>query len=131
MDFSFGKPYKLCSKKSIDLLFSSGKKFRQFPFSVVFLESDHETPFFKILIVVPKKNIRKAHDRNYIKRCMRECVRKNKPELENQLATLNKKINFALIYTQREKPDFTAIEKGTHKALNKLIIELNENHPEI
>lgn len=127
MDFKFGKEYKLCSKKNIDTLFAEGRKLRQFPFSMVVNSAEHHTPPFKILIVVPKKNIRKAHDRNYLKRCVRESIRKNKHILESALNEMNKKINFAFIYTQREISDFHQLEKSTEKALKKLILELHEN----
>ena len=83
---NFGKEYKLCSKIQIDQVFDSGSRISQFPFqSIIQLASFTQNVPFKVLISVPKKRFKKSVDRNYVKRLMREVIRKNKLNLETFL----------------------------------------------
>ena len=69
MDYSLGKAYKLCSVKRIDRLFSEGKRLKAYPITVMLQETDEEMEHsFQVLFSVPKKRLKHAHDRNYVKR---------------------------------------------------------------
>jgi ribonuclease P protein component len=70
------------------------------------------------LFAAPKRNFKKAVDRNRIKRVMRDRLRLLKPELTDALN--GKFIQFALIYTSRELPDYVAIDKSLKKIISKL-----------
>lgn len=128
MDFSFGKEYKLCSHNLIDSLFKEGKKVKEYPITIIYspVELGISTSF-QILISVPKRLFKKAHDRNYIKRCIREVVRKNKQELETQLETGNKKLIFAVVYTSKEQMAFSELEQKLVRAIGKLTLQINHN----
>ena len=128
MDFSFGKEYKLCSLKQIDYLFKEGKKIKEYPITIIYSPTELVlTTHFQLLISVPKRLFKKAHDRNYIKRCVKEIVRKNKCELEMQLETNNKKLIFAIVYTSKEHLAFSILEQKLVKAIAKLTLQLNQN----
>lgn len=128
MNFSFGKEYKLCSHNQIDSLFKEGKKVKEFPLTVIYTYTEIEIPkSFQLLISVPKRLFKKAHDRNYIKRCIREVVRKNKQELETELETNNKKLIFAIVFTSKEQLTFSLLEQKLIKALGKLTLQINQN----
>jgi len=128
MNFSFGKEYKLCSHTQIDALFNEGKKVKEYPLTVIYKQTDHAIPKpFQLLISVPKRLFKKAHDRNYIKRCIREVVRKNKIELETQLETNNKKLIFAVVYTSKEQLAFTDLEQKLVRVLGKLTLQINQH----
>ena len=93
MDQTFGKEYKLCSQKKIESLFKTGNLVKKFPLIVHFQEVEETlSKPFQVVISVPKRIYRKAHDRNRIKRLMREAVRKNKNILESYLIPKNKNI---------------------------------------
>ena len=125
MEYSFGKSYKLCSVKRIDRLFSEGKRVKTYPISIVFQETEEEMEkTFQVLFSVPKKRMKFAHDRNYIKRCFREIVRLNKAILEEHLTKCHKKINFALIYQTNERIPFQELEQKLMQAITKLIGEI-------
>ncbi len=128
MNFSFGKEYKLCSHNLIDSLFKEGKKVKEYPLTIIYSPTglDFSTSF-QILISVPKRLFKKAHDRNYIKRCIREVVRKNKHELETQLESNNKKLIFAVVYTSKEQLTFSQLEQKLVKAIGKLTLQINQN----
>jgi ribonuclease P protein component len=128
MNFSFGKEYKLCSHNQIDILFKEGKKVKEYPLTVIYTYTEIEIPkSFQLLISVPKRLFKKAHDRNYIKRCIREVVRKNKQELETKLETNNKKLIFAIVFTSKEQLTFSLLEQKLIKALGKLTLQINQN----
>lgn len=121
----FGKVYKLCSKKVIGELFKEGKQLRSYPFSVHYqIRPLAENISFQVVISAPKRNFKRAHDRNFIKRLMREALRKNKSDLEQLLICHNKQLALIILYNQRELPEYVGIEKGIQKVINKLLSEL-------
>ena len=125
MEYSFGKAYKLCSVKRIDSLFSEGKRVKAYPISIVYQETDADMEHpFQVVFSVPKKRMKHAHDRNYVKRCFREILRLNKSQLENHLTMCGKKINFALIYQLNERIPYQELEQKLIDAITKLIIEI-------
>ena len=126
MDQSFGKEYKLCSRILIDKLFQEGKRLRFDPFSLVYLIGNHEfkTPF-QVLISVPKKQFKRAHDRNYVKRRIREILRKNKSFLDLQQAD-NNKILLAVVYNFNQQLTFAEMEQKLVAALEKLSTKLKQ-----
>jgi len=126
MDQSFGKEYKLCSLILIDKLFQEGKRLRFDPFSLVYLTGNYEfkTPF-QVLISVPKKQLKRAHDRNYVKRRIREILRKNKLFLDLQQAG-NNKILLAVVYNFNQQLTFAEMEQKLVVALEKLSNKLKQ-----
>jgi len=71
MDETFGKEHRIFLKKEIDHVFTMKEKVHVFPFlSHISLEPS-DNPSFAVLITVPKKRFKKAHDRNRIKRLIR------------------------------------------------------------
>ncbi len=122
MNQSFGKEYKLCRRKLIDGVFKTGKVIKQYPFVVHFLEVDEklEAPF-QVTISAPKRNFRKAHDRNRIKRLMRETIRFNKMILEDKISKSQKNIIMFMVYTSREEIPFTTLMKKNELLFEQII----------
>lgn len=124
----FGKVYKLCSRKVIGSLFKEGKQLRSYPFAVHYNLQALDTPVsFQVVLSAPKRNFKRAHDRNYIKRLLREAMRKEKGELEEWLKQENKQLALFILYNQRDMPDYHAVEKGMQKLLAKILNELQES----
>ena len=71
--FQFPKKQKLCSDKEIEKLFENGNSISETPLKVIWLtqkKSDNNS--VKLLIVVSKKRLKLAVERNVIKRRVKE-----------------------------------------------------------
>lgn len=77
MDRKFPKSERLHSRKSIKELFDKSSSFFLYPFKVNFLVSE-TAGTDQVLISVSKRKLRKATDRNWVKRRIREAYRLNK-----------------------------------------------------
>jgi len=130
MDQTFGKAYKLCSQKAIDVIFEDKKSIRQFPFVMHYHLMELPTEkSFQVVISAPKRIFRKAHDRNKIKRLMREAFRKNKIILEDYLTTNNLQLALFLVYTSKDELSYSLLMGKMERLLSKLTDELkNKQH---
>ncbi|MFC4870654.1 ribonuclease P protein component [Negadavirga shengliensis] len=116
MDCRFPKEERLHSKKSIKELFDKGSSFFLYPFKVFYLPNPH-TETNQVLISVSKKRIKKAVDRNLIKRRIREAYRLNKHLLSSQ--NENKKL-IGLVYVSSDLMGFASIEPQLQKILRRI-----------
>ena len=123
---TFTKSERLCSKKILGELFKKGSTavgtFYLFPFRLLYLtepEADGALP--AIVITVPKRQFKRAVDRNLIRRRVREAYRLNRHLLfppggrTRPLPT-----HLALLYTAKQIISFEEIEKGMKLALGKM-----------
>jgi len=119
--FTLRKTERLTDKREIAALFSSGNSLTQFPFRLVYNETqkEKEQPV-KITFAVPKRNFKHAVDRNLLKRRMREAFRLNKYTLYDALKENDKHLNIILIYIGKQKFRYRKIEKSITKLLCEL-----------
>ena len=123
--FHFPKNQKLCNEKAIERLFENGKSLTEKPFRIIYnIDNNNEDVFLKALIVVPKKRVRLASDRNVIKRRVKEAYRLQKSELEKYLKSNNHQLNLAIIYQKHEILDYKLIEVKIKLILDRLKEEL-------
>jgi ribonuclease P protein component len=121
---TFRKSERLSSPKIITNLFEKGNGLSCYPYKALWTKEAVVSKFpAQVCIAVPKKKFRKAHDRNRIKRKIREAYRKNKMLLYASLKEKNVKISLLLIYVAKEDLPYTDIENK----MIKLIHELNKN----
>jgi ribonuclease P protein component len=103
MKQTFTKDERLCKKILIAKLFREGNSFFVHPFRVTFLETViPENVPAQVMISVPKQNLRKAVERNKIKRRMRESYRISKELLYEGLSERQQQIVFCITYTSKE-----------------------------
>lgn len=89
---TFKKEEKLIQKKLIDLLYSQGKSFIKYPLLCIYYKVVGSKYPAQILITVSKKRIKKAVDRNIIKRRIKEAYRIHKNEFYKALLLNNNHI---------------------------------------
>lgn len=74
----------------------------------------------KMMVSVPRKNFKRAVDRNKIKRLVKESYRKNKPAFYSFLESRGEFCLLAFIYTAHEILPYAEIEKKIIISLQKL-----------
>ena len=117
MQFTYPKKEKLKSKTTIDLLFSEGNSVSKFPLRLVYVENKEENAeLVKMGVSVSKKYFKKAVDRNYFKRVLRETYRLNKHLLINNL---EKPYAFMFFYQTKERLSYKEIEEKTIQLFQK------------
>lgn len=125
MDQKFGKAYKLCSKRAIDSLFEEKNSVKQYPFVINYAPMQLPTAkTFQLVLSAPKRIFRKAHERNRIKRLMKETIRKKKGILEEYLAERGGQLALFLVYTSKDELEYRLLEQKMEQLLNKLVTEL-------
>lgn len=112
----------MCSRKQIDLLFLKNTAANAFPLKAVFIETqeDLQTPL-QVMFVVPKRIFKHAHDRNTLKRRMRESYRLNKNNCYARLLPFEKKYIVAFIYTGKKALEYSEINAAVIKLLNGIV----------
>lgn len=121
MKKTFRKEERLCSKSEIDSLFHSSSSFVVYPYRVVYACLPADISAVKVIISVSKRRFKRAHDRNRIKRLMREVYRLQKSDLLYpfiQGKALN--LNFAIQYIAKEELPFKVMNEKMTKLLNQL-----------
>jgi len=103
------------------------KKFiNAFPFRLFWVHADAEAKA-QVLFTVPKRKFKRAHDRNRIKRQMREAYRLNKGILYDALDKSDKHIALAILFTGNEHPEWETVSRKIILLLQRLTEELNSS----
>jgi ribonuclease P protein component len=118
MNFKLPKNERIHSKKSIKELFDKGSSFFLYPFKVLFLKiPEGQDGTYQVLFSVSKKKIKRAVDRNFVKRRMKEAYRLNKHLLSKDE---DQKKLIAIIYVSKELSGFQDLEIKMQKVLKRL-----------
>ena len=121
----YSKSEKLKSKKAIENLFSKGKSINAFPIRAIYTKKPiPENVSINAGVVVSKKNIKLAVNRNLVKRRMREAYRLNNHALKVSLNEKETELDIMFIYSSKELLPFATIE-GKMKALLTRLSELD------
>ena len=106
-------------------MFYSGKSFTTSCIRLVWKQDDNEGKVtLKSIIVVPKKKIRLAAQRNIIRRRMSEAYRLHKIELENVLKDKKLKLSIAIIYQNGKILSYVSVEDEIKLILERLSKEI-------
>ena len=116
MDILFSKKELKFSKNKIDDLYKYGQRIYGQSLIIIwrYIETDTLIPV-QLLISVPKKKIKKAVNRNYIKRIIREIYRLNKSQLVN---VFHQPIEFIIKYNKTSLPEFNKLKTELLHLLN-------------
>ncbi|QOG03192.1 ribonuclease P protein component [Flavobacterium sp. MDT1-60] len=124
MNFTYPKNERLKSKTTIGLLFSEGKSVSKYPLRLVYrqAEADSEEKI-KMGVSVSKKYFKRAVDRNYFKRILRETYRLNKHLLWNNL---EQPYSLMFFYQTKDKLSYEEINTKTIQLFEKFIQQINK-----
>jgi ribonuclease P protein component len=119
---TFTKTERLKSHSIIQRIFKrEGQSFAVYPIRVIWLETPLETAFpVQVAFSVPKRQFKKAVDRNRIKRLMREAYRLNKSKFYASVAAQEKQIAVLFIYTNKEIMTYDNVSEAMQKVLKRL-----------
>ena len=121
MNFTYPKNEKLKSKITIGLLFTEGKSVSKYPLRLVYKASSlSEGEKIKMGVSVSKKNFKKAVDRNYFKRVLRETYRLNKHLL---IDNLDQPYSFMFFYQTKDRLTYEEINTKTIQLFEKFIAQ--------
>ena len=126
--YTLSKNERLTSKKLIDKIFKrEGELISKFPVSFIFLEHPVMEPVrAQVLFSVPAKKVKQAHDRNRIKRQMKEIYRLNKPLLYEAIATVkDRQYICCLMFNQKVGLEFEDLESKVKFVLNEFVKKIS------
>jgi ribonuclease P protein component len=123
MNFNYPKNEKLKSKITIGFLFSEGKSVSKYPLRLVYhsgaLGNDQQ---LKVGVSVSKKYFKKAVDRNYFKRVLRETYRLNQHLLKDRL---QQPYALMLFYQSKDRLSYDEINTKTIQLFEKFLAQIN------
>ena len=124
MNFKYPKNEKLKSKITIGLLFTEGKSVSKYPLRLVYKSGTFgEDEKIKMGVSVSKKNFKRAVDRNYFKRILRETYRLNKHLL---LDNLDQPYSFMFFYQTKDRLTYEEINTKTIQLFEKFIQQIKK-----
>lgn len=117
--YSYPKQEKLKSRTTIDIMFTEGKTVSKYPLRLVYVPLDEkyaDGSILKMGVSVSKKYFKRAHDRNYFKRVLRETYRHNKHIITDRL---DRPYAFMFFYQTKDRLSFEEINTKTVQLFEK------------
>ena len=128
VNFNYPKNEKLKSKITIGLLFSEGKSVSKYPLRLVYHSGAlGDEQQLKVGVSVSKKYFKKAVDRNYFKRLLRESYRLNQHLLKQQL---DQPYALMLFYQSKDRLSFEEINTKTIQLFEKFLAQVQDSKQE-
>ncbi|OCB69565.1 ribonuclease P protein component [Flavobacterium piscis] len=126
MNFTYPKKERLKSKTTIGLLFSEGKSVSKYPLRLVYRQAEVDAAEkIKMGVSVSKKYFKRAVDRNYFKRVLRETYRLNKHLL---LDNVQEPYSLMFFYQTKDKLSYEEINTKTIQLFEKFLLQVNKTN---
>ncbi|MHC5201082.1 ribonuclease P protein component [Myroides sp. LJL119] len=126
LKYTYPKKEKLKSHTVIDSMFSQGKTVSKYPLRIVYIPvTNKENLPLKVGVSVSKRYFKKAVDRNYFKRLLRESYRLNKHLLINKL---DQPYAMMIFYQTKDRLNYEQINHKMVKLMEKFIEQINKTN---
>lgn len=120
--FTFPVSEKLKSRKELEALYAGGQSLSAYPLRLVYLPADPERKVpVQVAFSAPKRRMKAAHDRNRMKRLMREAWRHQKHPLLHFCRQNNKTYNLLFISQCNTPAEYALVKEKLTLLLNRLI----------
>ncbi len=125
---TLSKSERLTRKKIIEVVHQKGKSIKTPALIGVyhFVELPEQVPV-QALFTVSKRIFKRAHDRNRVKRLLREAYRKQKHIVYNPLEVSGKQLALFFIFTGRQLPNYPYLHGKVLEVLKRLKKEIETN----
>ncbi len=120
-DFSFHRSERLKSRKTIGTLFEKGNTntFNAYPVRFVWMPAENQAAPLQVAFSVSKKTFKRAHDRNLMKRRMREAFRLHKTSMNTAMEPTQKQFALMFIYNGKGELPYVDILKAYQNGARK------------
>lgn len=125
--FKYPKSEKIKKKKHLDLLFVQGKTVSSYPLRLVYAPLEKEETTIEFAVSVSKRYFKKAVERNYYKRVLRECYRLNQSIIKENVS---KPYAIMFFYQSKERNSYQEIFEKTQELFKKFVetVEVTEGN---
>lgn len=124
---TLSKQERLFKRKCIESLYAHGKSIKTPAIICLYINNSEDSEFpAQALFTAPKKRFARAHDRNRIKRLIKEAYRKEKQPLYDHLNNKGEKLSLAFIFTGNRIPDYDYVEQKIKYLIRQLISVTNQ-----
>ncbi len=101
MRFLYTKKDRISNSKDIQKLFHHGEAFFSFPIRLIYAPMEGQSRE-RSAVIAPKRNLRKAHERNRVKRLLRELIRHQLPHIRADQSHPLNQMDFLIVYTHMD-----------------------------
>lgn len=122
---TLGKRDRLKNPLEISLLFQHGKTLKDFPIRLVY-QFSRDSEKVKAGFSVPKKKLKRAVDRNLVKRRLREAYRTQRHLLDETLTECGRGIKLMWVYQDTKPADFSVVKAKIMLLLQRLATKIKE-----
>jgi ribonuclease P protein component len=117
--------HRLKSREAISTLFNKGRSVHAAPFKLLFRINDESgTPPVQVAFAVSKRQFPRAHDRNRMKRLMREAYRMQQHTILPTAVNSGKRLHVMFLYTGNSLTTFNEVKEKFQVVLERLKLEL-------
>lgn len=124
--YTYPKQEKLKSHTVIDSLFTQGKTVSKYPLRIVYVPTENKEGLpLKVGVSVSKRYFKKAVDRNFYKRLLREAYRLNKSILLDQI---QEPYAIMIFYQTKDRLNYEQVNEKMIKLMQKFVAQVQASN---